>query len=254
MHRLLNCFTRNILVPLLATAIPFFHYSSAQNINVVKKTKIYRQQIREDSNYLMIELKEIIPGIQYDLRYATPNNFTGQQLYKRQDATFLRLPAARALSSVQRDLQSLGYGLKIYDAYRPYHVTKKMWGMVKDERYVANPAKGSGHNRGLAVDLTLIDLRSGKELNMGTGFDNFTDTAHHSFAHLPAGALKNRELLRTLMEKQGFKALETEWWHYSWPNNRNYNVLDIDFSKLRAAGKRAAPSAPSSSGPPAPVP
>lgn len=180
----------------------------------------------------MVELKEMIPDIHYDLRYATPNNFTSTQLYKANGKTFLRLPAARALCNVQNQLQQLGYGLKIYDAYRPYSVTKKMWELIHDERYVANPAKGSGHNRGLAVDLSIIELASGKELNMGTGFDNFTDTAHHSFKQLPSGALKNRALLRGFMEQNGFKALETEWWHYSWPNDKNYEVLDIGQQKL----------------------
>lgn len=254
MHRLLVCFTRNFLVPLLATAIPFFNISLAQNIKVVKKTKIYSQLIKEDSNYLMIELKDLIPGIQYELHYATPNNFTQKQLYKNKDVTFLRLPAAKALRNVHHELQRFGYALKIYDAYRPYSVTKRMWDLVKDERYVANPLKGSGHNRGLAVDLTIVDVATGKELAMGTSFDNFTDTAHHSFTGLPAAVLKNRALLRTLMEKYGFRALSTEWWHYSWPNDRNYDVLDLDFNTLRDAAKPWASSAPSSLNRPIPVP
>lgn len=242
------------MVPLLATAIPFLNYSLAQNIKVVKKTKIYCQRIKEDSNYLMIELKDLIPDIQYELLYATPNNFTKKQLYHNDDATFLRLPAAKALRNVQSELQRLGYGLKIYDAYRPYRVTERMWDLIKDERYVANPAKGSGHNRGLAVDLTIIELATGRELDMGTSFDNFTDTAHHSFTFLSSAVLKHRTLLRTLMAKQGFKVLETEWWHYSWPNDRNYEVLDIDFRKLRNATRPSATSAPSSLGLPAPKP
>jgi zinc D-Ala-D-Ala dipeptidase len=240
MHRLSVCITRNFFVPLLTTAIPFFQYSFAQNINVVKKTKIYTRQIKEDSNYLMVDLKELIPDIRYELLYGTTSNFTGTQLYKDTETMFLRLPVAKALREVQNELHRLGYGLKIYDAYRPYRVTKKMWELVKDERYVANPAKGSGHNRGLAIDLTIIDSRSGKELDMGTGFDNFTDTAHHSFKHLSADVMKNRALLRTTMEKYGFKALETEWWHYSWPNDKSYDVLDIDFKRLNSLRKHPA--------------
>ncbi|HEY1112830.1 MAG TPA: M15 family metallopeptidase [Chitinophagaceae bacterium] len=235
------------MVPLLATAIPFFNFSLAQNIKVVKKTKIYSQLIKEDSNYLMIELKDLIPSIQYELQYATPHNFTKKQLYKNKNATFLRLPAAKALCNAQYELLCLGYGLKIYDAYRPYHVTRRMWDLVKDERYVANPARGSGHNRGLSVDLTIIDVATGKELDMGTSFDNFTDTAGHSFTGLPTSVLNNRALLRSLMEKHGFRVLHTEWWHYSWPNDRNYDVLDLDFNTLRNASKPSALSAPSSS-------
>ncbi|HYE55097.1 MAG TPA: M15 family metallopeptidase, partial [Chitinophagaceae bacterium] len=125
-----------------------------------------------------------------------------------------------------------GYGLKIWDAYRPYSVTEKFWEMVKDERYVANPAKGSGHNRGLAVDLTIINLATGKELDMGTGFDNFTDTAHHTFTQLSPTVLENRKLLRQTMESCGFTAFESEWWHYFLPNPGHYTILDIPFKKL----------------------
>ena len=97
---------------------------------------------------------------------------------------------------------------------------------------MANPARGSYHNRGSAVDLTIIDLRTGKELNMGTGFDNFTDSAHHSFKNLPEEILKNRILLKSVMEKHGFKALETEWWHYTFQSDIKFDVMDIPFYKL----------------------
>jgi D-alanyl-D-alanine dipeptidase len=198
----------------------------------VKKSKIYYRQVQADSMQRMMELRSILPAIVYDLKYATENNFTHRKLYKTGAQTFLRLPVARALQKVQNDLNAKGYALKIFDAYRPYTVTEKMWDLIHDERYVADPSKGSGHNRGLAVDLTIINLKDGNELNMGTGFDNFTDTAHHTFKNLPEDILQNRRLLKEIMEKYGFKALETEWWHYSWPNDRNYEVLDIDFSKL----------------------
>jgi D-alanyl-D-alanine dipeptidase len=143
--------------------------------------------------------------------------------------TFMRLPAARALATVQKELNARGYGLKIFDAYRPYGVTVKFWELIRDERYVANPRNGSGHNRGLAVDCTIIDLKTQRELDMGTGFDNFSDTAHHSFTALPPDVLQHRKLLKEIMEKHGFNKLETEWWHYFWPNDRGYEVLDIPF-------------------------
>jgi D-alanyl-D-alanine dipeptidase len=181
----------------------------------------------------MVEIRTIIPKIVYDLRYATNSNFTHTKLYSSDSKAFVRMTVANELQKAEFDLNQKSYGLKVYDAYRPYSVTKKMWQLIHDERYVANPSKGSGHNRGLAVDVTLINLKDGKELNMGTDFDNFTDSAYHSFKYLPEDVLKNRLLLKQTMEKFGFKALETEWWHYSWPNNRNYDVLDIDFKKLR---------------------
>ncbi|MER3463654.1 MAG: peptidase M15, partial [Chitinophagaceae bacterium] len=183
----------------------------------------------------MIEVRTAIPGVEYDLRYATRSNFTGEKLYKSGKYTFLRSAVIEALMSVQEELRQKKLTLKIFDAYRPYTVTKKMWGLIHDERYVADPSKGSGHNRGIAVDLTIADASTGKELNMGTDFDNFTDTAHQTFKYLPATVLENRMLLKNLMEQYGFKALETEWWHYSWPNNHNYEVLDIDFKKLKKA-------------------
>ena len=127
----------------------------------------------------------------------------------------------------------MGIGLKIFDAYRPYSVTEKMWEPIKDERYVADPKKGSGHNRGIAVDLTLINLKTKVELPMGTGYDNFSDTAHSTFMALPVEILQNRNLLKNIMEKNGFKVLETEWWHYSFTDAKDFELMDISFKKLK---------------------
>ena len=146
--------------------------------------------------------------------------------------TFLGAPVANGLRLVQDELRASVLGLKIFDAYRPYSVTVLFWELVRDERYVANPSKGSGHNKGIAVDLTIIDLKTGKELEMGTGFDNFTDSAHHDFKSLPDTVLANRSLLKSLMEKNGFKSLETEWWHYYWTGPGTFMVLDIDFKNF----------------------
>jgi zinc D-Ala-D-Ala dipeptidase len=202
-------------------------------VKPLNEPKAYYRQVRTDRFQRMIEIKQLVPNISYDLRYATKNNFTHRKLYSNGKETFVRLPVARALQNVQNDLEADGYGLKIFDAYRPFHVTEDMWNLIHDERYVANPSKGSGHNRGLAVDVTVIRLNDKSELDMGTGFDNFTDSAHQSFINLPEEVLSNRKLLKEAMEKNGFKSLETEWWHYSWANDRNYEVLDIDFRKLR---------------------
>jgi D-alanyl-D-alanine dipeptidase len=215
---------------LIALSFPLFVV--AQPLKIVKKSKTYWQEVQADSLQMMIEVKHFLPDVVYDLRYATPNNFTGRQLYPSDSKAFLRTNVGKALQEVQASLRTKGLGLKIFDAYRPYSATKKMWDLIHDERYVANPAKGSGHNRGLAVDLTIIDISTGKELNMGTGFDNFTDSAHHDFKNMPGAILANRSLLRTTMEAHGFTALETEWWHYSWKNDRNYEVLDLPFKKL----------------------
>ncbi|NOT51600.1 MAG: M15 family metallopeptidase [Chitinophagaceae bacterium] len=193
----------------------------------------YKKQVKKDSLKKMVELKSVIPGIVYDLRYATTNNFMKRLMYPAgTNQTYMRLPAANALKKVQEELNAMGYGIKVFDAYRPFSVTVKFWELVKDERYVANPSKGSGHNRGLAIDLTIINVKTGKELNMGTGFDNFSDTAHHSFTKLPEEVLQNRQLLKSTMEKHGFKLFESEWWHYFLPGSDKYEILDIDFKKL----------------------
>jgi D-alanyl-D-alanine dipeptidase len=217
------------------------YYSNAQNgeankygLAILFDKNEFLALVKNDSSQAMIELKTIIPDLRYELLYATNNNFTKQRMYPKNTAhTFLRLPAARALQRIQLELKAKGYGLKIWDAYRPYSVTEAFWELIQDERYVADPKKGSGHNRGIAVDLTVIHLKSGKELNMGTGFDNFTDTAHHSFEQLPAAVLQNRQLLRATMEKHGFVAFPSEWWHYSLPNPASFTVLDIPFKTLK---------------------
>lgn len=203
---------------------------------VTENLQKYYKQVRDDSSKRMVELRTQIPGLRYDLRYASTKNFMRRLMYpKKTNVTFLRYPAAMALQKVQQELGEKGLGLKIFDAYRPYSVTVKFWELVKDERYVANPAKGSGHNRGAAVDLTIINLKTGTELDMGTGFDNFTDTAHHDFKKLPEMVLHNRVLLRSTMEKYGFKAFETEWWHYYLPESTRFEILDIDFKTLKSA-------------------
>lgn len=182
----------------------------------------------------MVELKTQVPGIVYDLRYATTHNFMRRLMYPGgTNNTYMRLPASLALEKIQAELKNSGLGLKIFDAYRPFAVTVKFWELLKDERYVANPSKGSGHNRGIAVDLTIIFLNTGKEMKMGTAFDNFTDTAHHDFKLLPEEILENRQRLRTIMEKYGFKTYNEEWWHYSWPESAKYEILDLDFKKLK---------------------
>lgn len=220
--------------------ILFYSTVKAQNsLNVIKQPTQYLQKLTKDSLQRMQLLTDLISDLQYDLRYASTNNFVQKIMYPTNtNYTFLRLAPAKALDSVQQELKQKGYGLKIFDAYRPYAVSVAFWDLVKDERYVANPAKGSGHNRGIAIDLTIINKETGGAFDMGTDFDNFTDTAHHNFLQLPAAVLENRKLLKTTMEKYGFKALSTEWWHYSFPNTRDYDVLDLSFKELRKLAKK----------------
>jgi zinc D-Ala-D-Ala dipeptidase len=206
--------------------------NNAYGLQVIDNEELLLKTLQEDSNKIMISLKSYIPSLVIELRYATLNNFMHRRMYPaKTNDTYLRLPVAMGLLQVQRELNIKGYGLTIFDAYRPYSVTQKFWELIHDERYVADPKKGSGHNRGIAVDLTIIDLQTKHELDMGTGFDNFTDSAHHNFTALPANVLANRKLLKETMEKHGFKLFETEWWHYSWPDPEKFEVLDLDIAK-----------------------
>jgi D-alanyl-D-alanine dipeptidase len=200
---------------------------------VIHNTKLFNVTTKSNPNKQMIDIQKFIPGVILDLRYATTNNFMHKKLYPAITKTYLRLPAAQALQRIERELKEMGFGIKIFDAYRPYSVTEKMWEPIKDDRYVADPKKGSGHNRGITVDLTIINLKTTKELPMGTGYDNFTDTAHQTFTALPKEILANRNILKSLMEKHGFIALESEWWHYFLPNGSNFELLDIPFKKLK---------------------
>jgi len=199
---------------------------------VHEKGSFLKMVIRDSLN-AMIELKSLIPDLQYDLRYATANNFTGKRLYpKNTHTTYLRYKPAMALAKVAEELRGKGLGIKIWDAYRPYRTTVRFWKLIHDERFVANPSKGSGHNRGTAVDLTLVDLKTGLELEMPTSFDDFSTAAFHGAANVDVMRTRNRSLLKTTMEKFGFVALETEWWHYSWPDASVYDVLDLSFKAL----------------------
>ena len=204
---------------------------------VISSTSILQKTINVNTNKSMIDIKKYIPTIVLDLRYATTNNFMKTKLYPNINYTFLRKPAAKALKKVQTELNKKGLGVKIFDAYRPYSVTEKMWEPIKDDRYAADPKKGSGHNRGVAVDVTIINVKSGEEINMGTGFDNFSDTAHGDFNNLPLLVLQNRLLLKSTMENYGFKVLDTEWWHFYLPNAKEYELLDVPFKKLKSIRK-----------------
>lgn len=211
-------------------ALPLSKYG----VPVLSDVKFYQNIILADSNKQMVDLKMMIPNIVLDLRYASSNNFMRRPMYPgRTNTTYLRLPVARALWHVQKELNERGLGLKVFDAYRPYSVTEKFWELVLNEKYVADPKKGSGHNRGTAVDLTIITLPAKTELPMPTGFDNFTDTAHHTFMQLPFTLMENRKMLKDIMEKHGFKKMDTEWWHYSWADDQNFELMDLSFSTLK---------------------
>lgn len=171
------------------------------------------------------------PRIRLDIRYATTNNFTGRPVYPSAKA-FLRRATAENLAQAEDDLEKSGLGLKVYDAYRPLSVQKIFWSIMPDERYVADPAKGSRHNRGTAVDVTLVRLNTGAELPMPSGYDDFSDKAHYAYTNLTANVISNRTLLRDTMVRHGFAPLATEWWHFDDTNWPAYGLLDVDLDKI----------------------
>jgi zinc D-Ala-D-Ala dipeptidase len=179
----------------------------------------------------LIDIRKVNTKIALDIRYATTNNFLKQKLYPVARCV-LRGAAATRLSQVQNELSKNGLGLKVYDCYRPLSVQKKMWQVMPDSRFVANPANGSRHNRGAAVDLTLID-RNGKELEMPTGFDNFTEKAStKNYSGGSTQSRKNRQVLQDAMKKYGFIPLTTEWWHFDAPGWDKFSILDVSFGEI----------------------
>jgi len=181
----------------------------------------------------LVRVTSLDSTIRLDIRYATPNNFMHRAMYG-QAAAYLQRPAAEALVRVSRSLHRRGFGLLVFDAYRPWSVTKQFWDATPRDkrRFVADPAKGSVHNRGCAVDLSLYDLASGNEITMPSPFDDFTV---HASPHFTGGTMKQRamrDLLRHAMEREGFRVDKNEWWHFNYEEWRRYRVLDIPFEKL----------------------
>ena len=178
----------------------------------------------------IVDIKDVNPRIIVDMRYATDDNFTKKRLYDS-NTCFLRKSTAVKLDAVQKKLQGMNLGLKVWDCYRPLAVQRIFWAILPDERYVANPETGSRHNRASAVDVTLVDSQ-GKELQMPTGFDDFSPRAGHHYQDLPDHAIRNRELLKALMEKAGFIPLSEEWWHYDDEKWMQFDMMDVPFQDL----------------------
>jgi zinc D-Ala-D-Ala dipeptidase len=178
-------------------------------------TSRWTELIRLDSSFVL------------DLKYATEDNFVKEQLYDC-PRCFLRPEAAHALQQAQEEFKRTGLRIKLLDCYRPSPIQQRLWDKVPNASYVTPPSKGSMHNRGLAVDLTLVDA-DGKELDMGTPYDFFGREAHHTCTDLPEEVLDNRRLLKSTMEKFGFKSIRTEWWHYSFPKS-SFGFDDMEWA------------------------
>jgi D-alanyl-D-alanine dipeptidase len=208
--------------------------SSKQNkygLKIIDTQEEYRQSVQRDKNKAFVEITKAIPGIKLDIRYATKNNFMKQVMY-RQARAFARRPVVEQLRLIQAELKKKGYALKIFDAYRPYAITVEFYKKASDKNFVANPAKGSKHNRGCAVDLTLIDLKTGKDVPMPTPYDSFDPAAAPHYSKLAPELIKNRDFLIQTMHAHGFKVIYNEWWHFDFTGWPGYELMDIPFDKL----------------------
>ncbi len=181
----------------------------------------------------LVELIKIDSTFKLDIRYATSNNFMQRPMYSQARA-FLQRPAADALIRVNRKLRQQGFGLLIFDGYRPWSITKKFWDETPAEKhnFVADPQKGSKHNRGCAVDLSMYRLTTGKELQMPSPYDDFTEKAYPNFTGGTKKQRRMRDMLRHAMEKERFTVNEYEWWHFDYKDWQEYRILDIPFEKI----------------------
>lgn len=209
----------------LITQINVFGNSVQKQEQVSKISEASLQQVD------LIELITINPNIRLDIKYATGDNFTKKAVYT-QAKCYLRKAVAEKVNKVQLELEKQGLGLKVFDGYRPRSVQYKFWELVPDERYVGDPKKGSKHNRGSAVDLTIIRLSDGQEVEMPSAFDEFSEKAHRNYDAMTLEARKNCKLLEDLMVAQGFIPLPTEWWHFDDVDWQNYDLLDVSFEEL----------------------
>lgn len=213
-----TAFTRNLRKELLSVGL---------------KPKIIRLQAYHPKKYKssimravgLVDIRTLDRSFVLDIRYATNNNFVGKKMYHHRRALLLH-SAARRLLKAQRSLKKQGYRIKVWDCYRPLSVQKILWKKKPDENFVANPKKGSPHNRGAAIDCTLVDVQ-GKELTMPTPFDAFTKKAHRSATNVAAQERKNMLILERAMKGAGFIPFPTEWWHFNDPKWEEYPMLDI---------------------------
>lgn len=214
-----------------------WNYSTNGNLNnpygldLIDNIESYNQSISKNADMELVDLERVIPSIKLDIRYATKNNFTNEIIYTTPKA-FARKPVALALKKVLDSLAFHNLGLRIYDAYRPYSATLKFYEVYPDTNFVANPKYGSRHNRGCAIDLTLIDLNTNQEIPMPSEFDDFSEKAHPDYMDITPEVIKNRTFLFNIMSNFGFTYYPTEWWHFDFSGWENYPLMDLSFEEL----------------------
>jgi len=193
----------------------------------------------------LVELVALDPTIKLDIRYATTNDFLGTPLYSQARA-FMQRPAAEALARVQKSLAAEGYGLLVHDAYRPWYVTKVFWDATPADKhqFVADPATGSRHNRGCAVDLTLYTLRDGRPVEMPSLYDEMSVRAYPNYSGGSAGQRRLRDFLRRHMEAEGFTVFEYEWWHFDYRGWKSYRLQNVRFEDIGHGNAGSGSSGP----------
>jgi zinc D-Ala-D-Ala dipeptidase len=214
-----------------------FRITPLRPVAELRKAALAEQPPREEGDFRksdLVDLAKLDPRIKLEIRYATTDDFLSTPVYTSARA-FLQRPAAEAMLRAHRELLGQGYGLLIFDAYRPWYVTKIFWDATPPDKheFVADPAKGSRHNRGCAVDLTLYDLKTGREIEMTGGYDEMSERSYPNYTGGTAEQRAHRDLLRRAMEKQGFTVFESEWWHFDYRDWPHYAIQNVRFEDIR---------------------
>ena len=224
--------------PAAAVATP----EKKQPLVIIRDFAEYERLAAADPDKQFVDISTL--GIPVDVQYATPLNFMRRKLYPVAKI-YLRAPVARALAAANAELNQKGLTLLVWDGYRPHRVTVEMWKKIGDPDYVADPAEGSRHNRGAAVDVTVRSLNPTTRFLMPTYYDDFTERAAHSYMQLNKSIIANRTALRELMERHGFEHFPSEWWHYDFKGWEKFELMDVGLDELAAktaAAKTASPS------------
>jgi len=207
---LISCKTKNIE-----------HSERLLAVNLQSSPKV----AMEVNDTAFVNLNDYSSEFVLDMKYATEDNFLKAKVYDC-GYCYLRLKTVKSLIEANTEFKKRGFKIKLFDCYRPLDVQKKMWVLVPDANYVANPARGSIHNRGGAVDITLVD-ENGVELDMGTAFDFFGKESSHDYREFPRKILRNRKLLKKIMRRHNFESFDSEWWHYNLVGSRKDNLSNF---------------------------
>ncbi len=209
---------------------------SKYGLPVVNDVGIYKKIVAANPDNELVDMRQLLPDAHFDVTYATPNNIVKRKLYPTADV-FMRKPAALALQRANENLKKQGFGLLLFDGYRPYAVTVLFYEEIKDTTFVADPHKGSRHNRGMAIDLSLYDLKTGTRLSMPSDYDETTPRAFHEYMKSDSASMAHRTVLRLAMEQVGFAIFPWEWWHYDFQGWESCFTYDLSHKTIRRANK-----------------